>query len=81
MSSMEQQVRKMVAEQLFIDESVVTAEATFVEDLGADSLDQVELVMSLEQTFGIQITDAEGDKIITVQDVFDLINGRIKHAA
>ena len=81
MSSMEQQVRKLVAEQLFIDESKVTPEATFAEDLGADSLDQVELVMSLEQTFGITITDAEGDKIITVQDVFDLINGRVKHAA
>lgn len=81
MSSMEQQVSRMVAEQLFIDESLVTPQATFAEDLGADSLDQVELVMSLEQAFGIQITDAEGDKIITVQDVFDLIKGRVKHAA
>ena len=81
MSATFDKVKKIIVEQLGVDESEVTPEASITDDLGADSLDQVELVMSLEQTFGIQITDAEGDKIITVQDVFDLINGRIKHAA
>ena len=81
MGSMEQQVIKMVSEQLCISESLVTPQASFVEDLGADSLDQVELVMNVEQTFGIQVPEDEADKITTVQDVLDLIKARIKLVA
>jgi len=78
MGSMEQQVRKLVSEQLSISESLVTPEATFAEDLGADSLDRVELVMNVEQAFGIEVPDEEAEKINTVQDVHNLIRARAK---
>ncbi|WP_029922577.1 acyl carrier protein [Nevskia soli] len=77
MSSMEQQVIKMVAEQLSINESRVTPDAAFIEDLGADSLDKVELVMNLEQAFGIKVKDEDGEKVSTIQDVYDLIRSHM----
>ena len=76
MSSIEDQVRNIVAEQLGVKEQEVTAEASFVDDLGADSLDTVELVMALEEAFECEIPDEEAEKITTVQLAIDYIKAR-----
>ena len=73
MSSVEERVRKIVAEQLGVKEEEVKNEAAFVEDLGADSLDTVELIMELENEFGVQIPDEDAEKIGTVQQAIDYI--------
>jgi len=74
MSSVEERVKKIVAEQLGVKEEEVTPEASFVDDLGADSLDTVELVMALEEEFECEIPDEEAEKITTVQQAIDYIN-------
>ena len=74
MSSIEERVKKIVAEQLGVKEEEVKNEASFVEDLGADSLDTVELVMALEEEFETEIPDEEAEKITTVQQAIDYIN-------
>jgi len=74
MSSIEERVKKIVAEQLGVKEEEVKTEASFVEDLGADSLDTVELVMALEEEFETEIPDEEAEKITTVQLACDYIN-------
>lgn len=74
MSSIEERVKKIVAEQLGVKEEEVKSEASFVEDLGADSLDTVELVMALEEEFETEIPDEEAEKITTVQLAIDYIN-------
>ena len=74
MSNIEDRVRKIVAEQLGVKEEEVKAEASFVDDLGADSLDTVELVMALEEEFETEIHDEEAEKITTVQLAIDYIN-------
>lgn len=74
MSSIEERVKKIVAEQLGVKEEDVKPEASFVEDLGADSLDTVELVMALEEEFETEIPDDEAEKITTVQLAIDYIN-------
>ncbi|MDZ4383482.1 MAG: acyl carrier protein, partial [Thermodesulfovibrionia bacterium] len=66
-----------VAEQLGVDEEEVTSEASFVDDLGADSLDTVELVMAFEEEFSIEIPDDDAEKIITVQNSIDYIKERV----
>lgn len=66
-------VKKVIVEQLNVDEAKVTADASFIEDLGADSLDTVELVMELEKKFGIEIPDEESEKIKTVGDAVEFI--------
>lgn len=71
--SLENKVREMIAKQLDLDIKEVTKEASFLEDLGADSLDVVELIMSMEEEFGIQIPDEDAEKIKTVQDAIDYI--------
>jgi acyl carrier protein len=76
MSSIEQQVKSIVAEQLGVKEEEVTNDASFVDDLGADSLDTVELVMALEEEFETEIPDEEAEKITTVQQAIDFINAR-----
>ncbi len=73
MSSIDERVKKIVAEQLSVGEEQVTNEASFVDDLGADSLDTVELVMALEEEFEIDIPDEEAEKIVSVQDAINYI--------
>jgi acyl carrier protein len=73
MSTTEERVIKLVCEQLGVKEEEVTAEASFVEDLGADSLDTVELVMALEEEFETEIPDEEAEKITTVKEAMNYI--------
>jgi acyl carrier protein len=72
-----EKVKQIISEQLGVDEGEVTPSASFVDDLGADSLDQVELVMALEEAFDVEIPDEDAEKIRTVQDAIDYID---KHA-
>ncbi|MBF8676913.1 acyl carrier protein [Pseudomonas fulva] len=74
MSTFEERVKKIVAEQLGVKEEEVTNEKSFVDDLGADSLDTVELVMALEEEFETEIPDEEAEKITTVQAAIDYVN-------
>ncbi len=73
MSTVEQQVKAIVAEQLGVKLEQVTSDASFVDDLGADSLDTVELVMALEEEFETEIPDDQAEKITTVQQAIDYI--------
>jgi acyl carrier protein len=77
MSSIEERVIKMVAEQLGVKEEDVKAESSFVDDLGADSLDTVELIMALEEEFDTEIPDEDAEKITTVQQAIDYINNNL----
>lgn len=72
-SSVEARVKEIVCEQLGVSESEVTPEASFIEDLGADSLDIVELVMALEEEYEIEISDEDAEKIKTVRDIISYI--------
>jgi len=74
MSNIEERVKKIIIEQLGVKEEEVKSEASFVDDLGADSLDTVELVMALEEEFDTEIPDEEAEKITTVQSAVDYIN-------
>ncbi|CAG8865366.1 Acyl carrier protein [Pseudomonas fluorescens] len=74
MSTIEERVKKIVAEQLGVKEDEVKTTSSFVEDLGADSLDTVELVMALEEEFETEIPDEEAEKITTVQAAIDYVN-------
>ena len=78
MSDIESRVKKIIAEQLGVEESQVTNEKSFGTDLGADSLDKVELVMALEDEFGIEIPDEDAEKITTVQLAIDYANSHKK---
>jgi acyl carrier protein len=71
--SIEQKIKKIIVEQLGVNEDQVTPEAKFIEDLGADSLDTVELVMALEEEFGSEIPDEEAEKLVSVGDVIRYI--------
>lgn len=73
MASIEKRIKEIVAEQLGVDEAQVTNESAFMDDLGADSLDTVELVMALEEEFEIEISDEDAEKIQSVQDAIDYI--------
>ena len=70
---LEEKVKKIIVDQLGVDAAEVTPEASFIEDLGADSLDTVELVMALEEEFGIEIPDEEAEKIMTVKHAIEYI--------
>ncbi len=76
MSSVDERVTKIVIEQLGVDEADVKNESAFVDDLGADSLDTVELVMALEEEFDCEIPDDEAEKITTVQQAIDYVNSK-----
>jgi acyl carrier protein len=78
MSDIEQRVRKIVAEQLGVAEAEIKNEASFVDDLGADSLDTVELVMALEEEFECEIPDEEAEKITTVQQAITYVEAHLK---
>ncbi len=80
MSSVEDQVRAIIAEQLGIKTDEIKNDASFVDDLGADSLDTVELVMALEEEFETEIPDEEAEKITTVQNAIDYVAARQKDA-
>ena len=75
-----EKVKQIISEQLGVDEGEVTPSASFVDDLGADSLDQVELVMALEEAFDVEIPDEDAEKIRTVQDAIDYIDKKAKVA-
>ncbi len=77
MSTVEDRVKKIVVEQLGVSEDEVKPESSFVDDLGADSLDTVELVMALEEEFDTEIPDEEAEKISTVQSAIDYINNNV----
>ena len=71
---MVERLKKIVAEQLGVEESKITPTARFTDDLNADSLDLVEMIMSLEEEFGVEIPDEDAEKIVTVQDAIDYID-------
>ena len=78
MASVEEKVKHIIVEQLGVDDEEVKSVASFVDDLGADSLDVVELVMALEEEFGLEISDEDAEKLTTVQQATDYIQGRAK---
>lgn len=78
MPSLEEKVNQIVVEQLGVESSEVTPDASFVDDLGADSLDRVELVMAFEEAFGLEIPDDDAEKIVTVQDAVEYIQKNAK---
>ena len=78
MDNIEQRVKKIVVEQLGVEEANVKNSSSFVDDLGADSLDTVELVMALEEEFNCEIPDEEAEKITTVQQAIDYVNAHVK---
>ena len=78
MSEIEARVKAIIVDKLGVDESEVTPNASFTNDLGADSLDTVELIMELEKEFGISIPDDQAEKISTVQDAIDYITNNVK---
>lgn len=73
----EARLRKIVADQLGVEESQVVAGASFADDLHADSLDLVELIMSIEEEFGIEISDEDAEKLVTVQDAMNYLDGHL----
>ncbi|MCB1715639.1 MAG: acyl carrier protein [Candidatus Competibacteraceae bacterium] len=77
MSTVEDRVKKIIIEQLGVKEEQVAADASFVDDLGADSLDTVELVMALEEEFECEIPDEDAEKITTVQQAIDYVNAHL----
>ncbi len=80
MSNIDERVKKIIAEQLSVEIDKITPEARFVDDLGADSLDTVELVMALEEEFEIDIPDEEAEKIVTFQDVLNYVQSNASDA-
>ncbi len=72
--SVEDRVKSIIVEQLGVDAEEVTSEASFVEDLGADSLDTVELIMAFEEEFGVEISDEDAEKIVKVSDAMEYID-------
>jgi acyl carrier protein len=75
--AVDEKVKEIIAKQLGVDQSEVTPEASFVEDLGADSLDTVELVMAFEEAFNIEIPDEDAEKIAKVKDAIDYIAAKV----
>ncbi len=77
MASVEDKVKSIIVDQLGVNESEVTAGASFVDDLGADSLDTIELVMAFEEAFGIEIPDEDAEKIKTVRNAIDYVEAHV----
>jgi acyl carrier protein len=78
MASVEEKVKHIIVEQLGVDEDEVKPEAKFVDDLGADSLDVVELIMALEEEFGLEISDEDAEKLVSVQQAIEYIDSHVK---
>jgi acyl carrier protein len=78
MPGVEDKVKQIIVDQLGVEAGDVTPASSFVDDLGADSLDRVELIMALEETFGIEIPDDDAEKIVTVQNAVDYIQKNAK---
>ena len=76
MSDIEDRVKKIVVEHLGVEDSKIESDSKFIDDLGADSLDTVELVMAFEEEFGSEISDSEAEKILTVGDAVKFIEGK-----
>jgi len=72
-----EKIKNIIVEQLGIDESKVTPEASFIDDLGADSLDMVELIMAIEEEFEIEVPEEEAENIVTVSDAMNYINSKV----
>ena len=72
--SIEDKIKKIIAEKLSVDLDEIVPEASFVDDLGADSLDLVELIMSMEEEFDVEIPDEDAEKLVTVKDAMDYVN-------
>jgi acyl carrier protein len=79
-ASIEERVKEIIVEQLGVEEDEVASDASFIDDLGADSLDTVELVMAFEEEFNIEIPDDDAEGIATVQDAIDYIKANVKEA-
>ncbi len=77
MSDVSERVKKIVVEHLAVEESKVSDDSSFIDDLGADSLDTVELVMAFEEEFGCEIPDDAAEKILTIKDAIDFINSQV----
>jgi len=73
-----EKIKNIIVEQLQVSDTAITEEASFIDDLGADSLDLVELIMALEEEFGIEIPDADAEKVVTVGDVVSYIKENVK---
>ena len=73
-----EKIKNIIVEQLQVSEPAITEDASFIDDLGADSLDLVELIMALEEEFGIEIPDADAEKVVTVGDVVNYIKENVK---
>ena len=73
-----EKIKNIIVEQLQVSDTAITEEASFIDDLGADSLDLVELIMALEEEFGIEIPDADAEKVVTVGDVVNYIKENVK---
>jgi len=80
LEQIEQRLKELIVQQLGVDESAVVPEAKFVDDLGADSLDLVELIMALEDEYGIEIPDEDAEKIVTVGDALNYLKERLAKA-
>ncbi len=80
MASIEEKVREIIANQLGVEPAEVLPEASFVDDLGADSLDLVELVMAMEEEFGVEVPDEEAEKMRTVQDTINYLRDHIEES-
>ncbi len=78
MSTVDEKVKQIIVDQLGVDQAEVTPEASFTDDLGADSLDRVELIMAMEEAFGVEIPDEDAEKIVTVQDAVAYIQKNAK---
>lgn len=77
--NIEAKIRSVITDELEVEDSDLTPETSFVDDLGCDSLDHVELVMRIEEEFEVEISDEESAKIKTVQDAFNLVRRKVKH--
>ena len=75
--SIEDKIKKIIAEKLSVDLEEIVPEASFVDDLGADSLDLVELIMSMEEEFDVEIPDEDAEKLVTVKDALDYVNKHV----